>query len=119
MTIIKTNYKGKLMNKLKIVLLSSIIFAQGCSAFMSYSNTSDKQYSSKPSNCDFKIKVTDSGLGNYEEIGVINGCAGQKDISSYKSTIQPNVCKAGGDLVVARANGYGVFCQGIVFKKVR
>lgn len=106
------------MKKLNAFVVIVIIFTQGCSTFMSYSNTSDKQYSPKPSNCDFKIKVTDSGLGDYEEIGIISGCAGQKDISSYKSTIQPDVCKAGGDLVVARTNGYGVFCQGVVFKKL-
>ena len=107
------------MKKLNILFLASIIFTQGCSSFMSYSNTSDKKYSSKPSNCDFKIKVTDSGLSNFEEIGIMSGCAGQKNISSYKNTIQPDVCKAGGDLVVARTNGYGVFCQGVVFKKIR
>ena len=108
---------GKSMKYLYVLILITIIFTQGCSAFMSYSSTSDKTYPPKPSDCDFKIKVTDTSLENYEEIGVISGCAGQKDINSYKSTIQPDVCKSGGDLVVARANGYGVFCQGIVFKK--
>lgn len=106
------------MKKLGILLLSSVIFTQGCSTFMSYSSTTDKKYSPKPDDCEFNIKVTNTGLNDYEEIGVMSGCAGQKDINSYKDTIRPNVCKAGGDLVVARANGYGVFCQGIVFKKL-
>ena len=106
------------MKYLNFFILITIIFTQGCSAFMSYSNTSDKTYPSKPNDCDFKIKVTDTNLADYEEIGVVNGCAGQKDINSYKGTIQPDVCKAGGDLVVASTNGYGVFCQGIVFKKI-
>lgn len=84
---------------------------------MSYSQTSDQKFPPKPENCNFKIQLSETNLSGYEEVGVMSGCAGQKSLESYKSTIQPYVCKAGGDLVVARANGYGVFCQGSIFRK--
>jgi hypothetical protein len=53
----------------------------------------------------------------FEEIGTVGGCSGTYDLSLYKDDIREYVCRAGGDLVVAQANGNGVFCLGTVFRK--
>jgi hypothetical protein len=95
-----------------IFSLALVLNVSACSTFMS----SDKKYPPKDENCNFKVQLSDADPNSYEEIGVINGCGGQKSADSYKSTIRSHVCKAGGDLAVIHANDYGVFCQGRIFR---
>lgn len=101
--------------KLGVLLSVSLV---GCvHAFTTYSPTSDAVVPSKGPDCAFKIQASYPDPNLYEEIGVMNGCAGTSNILTYKSGIANAVCKAGGELVVGQVNDHGVYCLGTVYIK--
>ena len=103
----------------KILVLTVLFFGLTGCVSLPYSHTSDNTFASKSKNCKFRIKGSVPSPYEYEEIGTINGCSGTNNISDYQKKIQENVCKAGGDLVVGDVNGYGVYCRGTVFVKIK
>jgi hypothetical protein len=80
-----------------------------------YTGTSAARFPPKPTTCKFTMR-TGGVPPDYQEIGTIGGCSGTSDLLEYKDQIREDVCKHGGDLVVAQVNGYGVYCLGTVFR---
>lgn len=78
----------------------------------------------RPPNCDFAVYTAQVPPGQFAEIGMIDvthGAYGSnvyRDIGDFKKEIAPHVCKAGGDAVVAMANGLGMWIKGTVLKRV-
>jgi len=76
-----------------------------------------EEYPAKPANCEFKVFTT-VPEGHWEEIAVIDVRSGANhtDIADFKKEIQPKACEAGGDAVIALANGDGVWIKATVLK---
>lgn len=73
--------------------------------------------------CEFRVFTT-APAGGYAEIAAIDvqpGGYGHKmftDIADFKEEIRPSVCQAGGDAVIAYANGYGMYIKATVLKEL-
>jgi hypothetical protein len=71
--------------------------------------------------CDFQI-LTALPSGGYVEKGVVEaqlGDYGSNEFSSladFKKEIAPQVCRAGGDMAVAHANGAGIYVRATILK---
>jgi hypothetical protein len=72
--------------------------------------------------CDFQMFTT--APEGYAEVAAIDVQSGDygvhqyRDIASFKTEIQPYVCKAGGDAAIAYANGFGMYIKATVLKRV-
>ncbi len=103
-----------------VALLSAVAFVATlamCAPKPTYTHTADTKFPARAADCEFKVQSTTPNPEEYLELGTINGCQGTSELGRYKTIIQPQVCAAGGDLVVGQVNGYGIYCLGVVFRK--
>ena len=71
----------------------------------------------KPADCDFRVVVTEPPAGSFEELGVLDARRTPSNrLDRFKEHARATVCQAGGDLVLAQANGYGYYVKGIVYR---
>lgn len=79
-------------------------------------------YPAKPKNCQFDVVTTVPNEG-VTEIGTIDIESGAYASNTYstlgevKREIAPLVCKAGGDIAVAQANGFGWYIKATILKR--
>jgi len=71
----------------------------------------------RPANCTFQV-LTAAPAGNFVEVGTLDvtGVDSSDNLASFKTNIAPRVCEAGGDAVIAMANGYGYYIKATVLK---
>ena len=86
-------------------------------ASLSYSHTASTTYPAKDAACDFRVQATPPAPAEYEELGTLGGYSRESDLNAYKEMARPQVCQAGGDVLVGTVNGQGIYVQGIVFRK--
>jgi hypothetical protein len=104
----------------KLAIPLALLVIPGCvAAATSYSQTLDGAIAPRESDCSYRIQNSFPNPAEYEEIGTVNGCSGTNNINKYKRGIQPKVCTAGGELVAAQVNGYGDYCLGTVFRRIK
>lgn len=73
--------------------------------------------------CDFVV-ATNQLDRPFQEVGVLDfsapslnaGISGRRSVSEFKEAIQPLVCEAGGDAVIAEVNGGGEYVRGTVVR---
>jgi hypothetical protein len=71
--------------------------------------------------CDFQI-LTALPSGGYVEKGVVNAHLGDfgsnafSTLADFKKEIAPYVCRTGGDMAVAQANGAGIYVRATILK---
>jgi len=72
----------------------------------------------KPSNCEFQV-VGVVPTGDFQEVGMVAHDFGltAKDPAEFKKMIQAEVCRVGGDVVVAGVNGTGDYMTGSVLRR--
>src|SRR4051812_8629334 len=77
------------------------------------------RYAPLPDRCP--LVIASAVPEGFEEIGVIDlntsGSTGApKTQSTFKRLIAPTVCRTGGELVVAQANGVGEYVRGTIYR---
>lgn len=71
--------------------------------------------------CDFRL-LTALPSGGYVEMGVVETQLGDygsnafSTLADFKKEIAPQVCRAGGDMAVAHANGAGIYVRATILK---
>jgi hypothetical protein len=76
---------------------------------------------SRGEHCEFQV-LTAMPAGQFVEIGTIDvqqsgwGDGVFRTLDAFKDHIEPYVCRAGGDVAVAMANGYGMYIKATVLK---
>jgi hypothetical protein len=101
------------MNKGLLVVLIAIA---GCVGYK-YSTTTSVTAPSKPESCEFDVLSTRPDRP-YDELGVLETSAGYeaRSVSSFRDAILRDVCRAGGDAVLAEVNGLGHYVRGTVIR---
>lgn len=72
-----------------------------------------------PANCDFEV-FKEAPQGEYDKLGELKPVdfgAGTPD--EFKDAVRADVCKAGGEMVVATVNGANNYIKGVVYRKHR
>jgi hypothetical protein len=111
------------MSSLRFLALTCLLGAAlplvGCGS-TTLSTTGPAQ-PSREVGCDFQVFTVAPGDG-YVEIGTIDvspggwGANTYRKLPSFKEKVQPYVCRAGGDAVLALANGYGMYIKATILK---
>ena len=105
---------------LRLLLSSIAISCAACGGTTSMARTGAAQ-PARPANCNFQV-LTTAPAGGFVEIGTVDVNPGPyginvfRDVAAFKTHVQPYVCRAGGDAVVAHANGYGMYIKGSILK---
>lgn len=96
-------------------ILVLVLFAGCASATYSFTPASSRGVLPKPDNCKVDV-VTAPPTGNYEEVGTLDFYNGTepKNVDDFKKAVAKQVCKAGGDAVIAIANDKGQYTKGSV-----
>lgn len=73
----------------------------------------------RPENCKYRL-LTTVPAERYMELAVIDVDAAYapKNMATFGKKIAPKVCEAGGDAVIARANGNGQWIKATVLKRL-
>ena len=70
-----------------------------------------------PPGCDFQVAVEPPTEG-YKQLGILEmRRTPSTHLLTFKKHVQPEVCAAGGDLVVGEMNGYGYYVRAIVYQR--
>jgi len=83
-----------------------------------YAQTTNVTAPSKPAACSFDVLSTRPDRP-YDEIGVLDArhaSNASTDAGSFRDSIREDVCRAGGDAVLAEVNGQGHYVRGIVLR---
>ncbi|HVU04087.1 MAG TPA: hypothetical protein VHE30_20155 [Polyangiaceae bacterium] len=105
-----------------LTVLAALLGVLGCGGAMKTTLTGPP-HPAHSANCDFPVMLTAPEAG-YVEIAAIDlqmssaPGANCTDLAQLKEKIQPEVCRVGGDAVVAIPNGYGVYMKASVLKAV-
>jgi len=90
------------------ILLMVVFLLSGCGS--TTFTSAGGSHAVRPTTCDFQV-FTSGAPSNAQELGTIDVtlAAGHTfpDLADFKAEIRPYVCRAGGDAVVATANGNG------------
>jgi len=114
----------RLMTSLRIALLTLVIGCGGGGSALKYTMTPVSPPPAIPAaplapNCDFEV-FKEAPQGEYDLLGEVKPVdfgAGTPD--EFKDAIRADVCKAGGEMVVATVNGANNYIKGVVFRKHR
>lgn len=99
----------------RVVLAGVCLSALGCVASSRYTQTGPAQVP-KGDGCPVQV-LTTTPAEAYVELGVIDVTAyAPTNVEGFKKMATPYVCKAGGDAVIAFANGNGYYIKGTVLK---
>jgi hypothetical protein len=86
----------------------------GCGAAFNYVPS----LPSAPKPADCPIRVTLTPPSGYEEIGILrNNDFATRDIDEFKSVVRPQVCQAGGEVVMVQYNQQGFITRAAVFAR--
>jgi hypothetical protein len=100
----------------RVVLAGVCLSALGCVSSGRYTQTGPAQVP-KAEGCPVQV-LTTTPAEPYVEIGVIDVTAqAPTTIERFRKMATPHVCKAGGDAVIALANGAGYYIKGTVLKR--
>ncbi len=100
-------------------LLSLLVLVVGCSLTPSYKLTASTKTppASKPPTCEFRV-VNMPPQGNFEEIATLTPeDYAASDPEKFKSVVQADVCRVGGDVAITEVNGFGQYVRGTVLRK--
>jgi hypothetical protein len=96
-------------------LLCLVLAAAGCSAYR-YERSTSITAPPKPANCSFDILASRPDRP-YDELGVLDPQrAALGDQASFREAIRADVCRAGGDAVVAEVSSQGYYVSGTVIR---
>lgn len=102
------------------MLLATLLFSATACGSATLTQTGPR-FAPREENCQFQVFTTPPGYG-FIEIGTIdmelNGFSSPRSIAALIEDVRPHVCQAGGDAVVAYANGYGIYIKASVLKAV-
>lgn len=100
-----------------LLLVASCFWMVACGPSARYTHTGQR-HQPKEEDCPIQV-FTALPSPEYAEIGVIDvNQFPPTDIQRFKKMATPHVCKAGGDAVLAFANGNGLYIKGTVLKRV-
>jgi hypothetical protein len=72
----------------------------------------------KSPNCTFQVTASPVDGTEYEEIARVNGGAmGVSSSESFRKSVQRDVCRVGGDVVVTHVNEYGYIYRGVILRR--
>ena len=118
-------YRGTMefrSNVRRLVSVSVLAAAVGCGS-IKMTTTGPPGFGPKPSYCDYSMFTT-MPEGDWTEIAVIDVTPGgyghhaYTDIAKFNKAVRSEVCAAGGDAVIAFANGHGVYIKATVLKRM-
>jgi hypothetical protein len=73
----------------------------------------------RPQDCAFAISTSPPDPRQFEEIGVLDARRQPSNrLDVFKRHAAPEICAAGGDLVVPEVNGYGYYMRGVLYRRV-
>ena len=104
--------------RFSLLLLCCFGLLSGC-AFTTMTRTGPV-YPPREPKCPFQLFTTPP-WGPFVEIGVVDSGPGPgsvRDLDFFREIIQPYVCFAGGDAVIAFANGQGYYIKATILKQV-
>jgi len=102
---------------LSLLVLGACSLAVGCANQVTLTRAGAPE-PPRPANCEFQV-LTAAPAGDYAEVGTLDVVAAYTDtnkLSDFKKLITPRVCEAGGDTVIALANGFGSYIKATVLK---
>lgn len=104
--------------KFAYILLATLSLGGCFVASATYTPSTTARFPSKPADCDFAV-LTTLPEGSLEELGIldIQKAGLVTTAGDFKTIVGPQVCAAGGDIVVAEVNGSGNYVRGSVFRK--
>jgi hypothetical protein len=114
---------GAMKRSVVVALLSALA---GCSAQPQYTQTSTKGAAARPKDCQFDV-LTMRPAGAIEQLGIIDfqggavSSTGRRNglpdtAADLREKVAPDVCRAGGDAVIAEVNGLGQYLRATVIK---
>ena len=105
-------------------LLLLLLVLLGCTQKLNfnYTATDSRANPTRPDGCEFEVLTTTPSRG-FEEIGVLEldqrkSDASPSKVSHCRELVQHDVCAHGGEAVIAKANGLGLYIQGTVIRYV-
>jgi hypothetical protein len=102
---------------MRIVLLAALA---GCVPLSyTYTPSPNKPLAAQPANCSFEV-LTSAPPEGYEEVGVLDHYNGKapRDIDTFRSAVREQVCRTGGNAVIAIPNDKGLLTKGTIIKKL-
>jgi hypothetical protein len=97
-----------------------LIAAAACPGPPKYATTvsTNRPLVAKPATCDFRVVNLAPTTGGFEEIATLTPQPGVVAYTpeAFKQSVQADVCKLGGDLVVTEINGAGAYVRGTVLR---
>jgi hypothetical protein len=111
------------MTPIRVVLLALLVGCGGGSG-LKYTLTPTTPAPASPAqplaaNCDFEV-FKEAPQGEYDLLAEVKPVDfGATTSDEFKDAIRAEVCKAGGEMVVATINGANSYIKGVVFRKHR
>ena len=90
----------------------------GCAEVV-FHRAGSRRYTALPPDCRIRLVASPPESG-YDEIGLlaIDGPAGSfRDPDEFVRAARPQVCRAGGEIVVTQINGLGAIVRGVVLRR--
>lgn len=101
--------------------LIALVLLVGCQpATYAWTPASARGVTPKPEGCAFEV-LTSPPADGYEEIGLLEHYNGEppKNADGFHKSVAKQVCRAGGDAVVAKLNDKGQYIGGSVIEYTR
>jgi hypothetical protein len=98
-------------------MVLSVILLGGCTVGFPLTVTAPKGVQPRAAGCDFDV-VGVQPPGGYEEVAKLGHTGVTSEAAEFKQAIQADVCRVGGDVVVARLNDFGDYLGGTVLRRV-
>ncbi|WP_394831399.1 hypothetical protein LVJ94_33295 [Pendulispora rubella] len=104
---------------------SAVLMACGTIATPTGGGGAGGSGSEEATSCSFGV-LTASPASGYEEIGSVDmslnplcpECSWPQSLADFREAVRPEVCKAGGDMVLAVSNGLGYYIKGTILRRV-
>lgn len=112
------------MTQLRVALLALLVGCGGGGSGLKYTMTPVSPAPTipaepLPATCDFDV-FKEAPQGEYDNLGEVKAvdfAAGTAD--EFRDAVRADVCKAGGEMVVATVNGAGNYLKGTIYRKHR
>src|SRR5258708_1449226 len=101
---------------MKISTVAAAALLAGCGITYRYRSTTSVAAAPKPPTCQFDVLSMPPDKP-YDQIGILKaGDPAAADPEVFADVVRAKVCEAGGDAVVAKVNGLGVYIEGSVIR---
>jgi|SRR5579862_2988551 len=90
----------------------------GCGPLYPLTVTTSQDITARESQCDFQVLAIPPA-GNWDEVGILSTQRETDDPAKFKTTVQSDVCKIGGEAVVTQVSADGTYVRGVVLRKAR